>query len=64
VIKERSTIKSDLRMAASRSSQIDSLGYPQVNNGGVVDFAALESKLDRVAPSNDFDQRQSTDLSE
>jgi hypothetical protein len=51
-------------MAASRSSQIDSLGYPQVNNGGVVDFAALESKLDRVAPSNDFDQRQSTDLSE
>jgi hypothetical protein len=49
-MKLRSAIKSDLFAAESRGPKIDSLGDPQVMISQVVDFAALASEVDRVAP--------------
>ena len=49
-MKPRSAIKSDLFAAESRAPKIDSLGDPLVKISQVVDFAALASEVDRVAP--------------
>jgi len=49
-MKPRSAIKSDLFAAESRAPKIDSLGDPLVKISRVVDFAALASEGDRVAP--------------
>ena len=46
----RSAIKSDLFAPESRATKIDSLGDPLVKISEIVDFAALASELDRVAP--------------
>jgi hypothetical protein len=49
-MKPRSAVKSDLFAAESRAPKIDSLGDPLVKISEVVDFAALSSEVDRVAP--------------
>ena len=49
-MKPHSAIKSDLFAAESRGPKIDSLGDPLVKISRVVDFAALASEVDRVAP--------------
>ena len=49
-MKPRSAIKSDLFAAEFRAPKIDSLGDPLVKISQVVDFAALASEVDRVAP--------------
>jgi hypothetical protein len=49
-MKPRSTIKRDLFAAESTAPKIDSLGDPLVKISRMVDFAALASVLDRVAP--------------
>ena len=49
-MKPRSSIRSDLFAAESRAPKIDSLGDPLVKISRVVDFAALASEVDRVAP--------------
>ena len=49
-MKLRSAIKSDLFAAEFRAPKIDSLGDPLVRISRVVDFAALASEVDRVAP--------------
>jgi len=49
-MKPRSAIKSDLFAAESRARKIDSLGDPLVKISQMVDFAALASEVDRVAP--------------
>ena len=49
-MKPRSAIKNDLFAAESRAPKIDSLGDRLVKISEVVDFAALASEVDRVAP--------------
>jgi hypothetical protein len=49
-MKPHSAIKSDLFAAKSRVPKIDSPGDPLVKISRVVDFAALASKVDHVAP--------------
>ena len=49
-MKPRKAIISDLFAAESRAPKIDSLGDRLVKISEVVDFAALASEVDRVAP--------------
>jgi hypothetical protein len=49
-MKPRGAIKSDLFSAEFRAPKSDSLGDPLVKISRVVDFAALASEVDRVAP--------------
>jgi len=49
-MKPHIAIKSDLFAAEFRAPKIDSLGDPLVKISEVVDFGALASEVDRVAP--------------
>ena len=49
-MKPRSAIKTDLFAAEHRKSKIDRLGDPLLDIGAHIDFVALASEVDRVAP--------------